>query len=96
MSNLLIELTVNNHAGVMSHVVGLFARRGFNIESIVCDRLGVGEQSRIVLAVAEDGQLPQLVKQLEKLYDVIEVRMREGALDRGNLSEYYASVGSGG
>ena len=31
-----LELTVNNHPGVMSHVCGLFSRRGYNVEGILC------------------------------------------------------------
>jgi len=72
-----IELIVNNHAGVISHVTGLFARRAFNIEGILCGPIDNGETSRIFLLVNEDARLPQLVKQLEKLYDVREVHERD-------------------
>jgi len=72
-----IELLVNNHAGVMSHITGLFARRAFNIEGILCGPVGDGEKSRIFLLVDEDERLPQLTKQLEKLYDVLEVTERD-------------------
>ena len=71
-----IELTVNNHAGVMSHVTGLFSRRAFNIEGILCGPVGDGRTSRIFLLVNEDQRLPQLVEQLRKLYDVLEVKER--------------------
>ena len=70
-----IELRVNNHPGVMSHVTGLFSRRAFNIEGILCGPVGDGSTSRMYLLVNEDEKLPQVVKQLEKLYDVIEVRI---------------------
>lgn len=69
-----LELEVNNHPGVMSHVVGLFARRAFNVEGIACLPLGTGERSRIWLLVAEDSRLEQLVRQIEKLEDVLAVR----------------------
>lgn len=72
-----IELIVNNHPGVMAHITGMFARRAFNIEGILCGPIGNGEQSRIFLLVNEDARLLQLEKQLRKLYDVIEVRERE-------------------
>lgn len=72
-----IELLVNNHAGVMSHITGLFSRRAFNIEGILCGPLKDGNTSRIFLLVDEDERLPQVVKQLEKLYDVLEVRVRD-------------------
>lgn len=71
-----IELIVNNHPGVMAHITGMFARRAFNIEGILCGPIGDGRQSRIILLVNEDARLPQLEKQLQKLYDVIEIRER--------------------
>lgn len=73
-----LELEVNNHPGVMSHVVGLFARRAFNLEGIICLPLGDGRVSRIWLLVAEDTRLLQMIRQLEKLEDVLAVR-RHGA-----------------
>ena len=73
-----LELDVNNHAGVMSHVVGLFSRRAFNVEGILCMPVGSGATSRIWLSVNEDARLEQMIKQLEKLEDVLAVR-RHGA-----------------
>jgi acetolactate synthase I/III small subunit len=72
-----IELLVNNHAGVMSHITGLFSRRAFNIDGILCGPVKDGKTSRIFLLVDEDERLPQVVKQLQKLYDVLEVRERD-------------------
>lgn len=73
-----LELDVNNHAGVMSHVVGLFSRRAYNVEGILCMPVGDGGTSRIWLLVNEDARLPQMIKQVEKLEDVIAIR-RHGA-----------------
>src|SRR5215471_12334666 len=73
-----LELTVNNHPGVMSHICGLFARRAFNVEGILCLPIGTGEQSRIWLRVNADQRVEQLIKQLLKLEDVVGVR-RHGA-----------------
>ena len=73
-----IELIVNNHPGVMSHVVGLFSRRAYNVEGILVMPVGSGETSRIWLLVNEDERLDQMVKQVEKLEDVAAVR-RHGA-----------------
>ena len=70
----ILEVDVNNHAGVMSHVVGLFSRRAFNVEGILCMPVGDGATSRIWLAVNEDERLEQLVRQIEKLEDVLAVR----------------------
>ncbi len=73
-----LELTVHNHPGVMSHVCGLFARRAFNVEGILCMPVGQGEHSRIWLRVCDDRPLEQMVLQLRKLEDVLQVR-RQGA-----------------
>lgn len=78
LARAVLEIDVNNHPGVMSHVVGLFSRRAFNVEGILCLPVGNGSSSRIWLLVAEDRRLPQLVSQLEKLEDVRAVR-RHGA-----------------
>ena len=73
-----LELTVRNHPGVLSHVCGLFARRAFNVEGVLCLPVGDRARSRIWLLVAEDERLEQLTRQLGKLQDVREVR-RHGA-----------------
>ena len=69
-----LEVTVQNHAGVMSHVCGLFARRAYNVEGILCMPIGDGERSRIWLLVNEDQRLEQIMAQVRKLHDVIEIR----------------------
>jgi acetolactate synthase I/III small subunit len=69
-----LEIDVNNHAGVMSHVVGLFSRRSYNVEGILCLPVGDGRHSRIWLLVNEDQRLAQMMKQVEKLEDVIAIR----------------------
>ena len=71
-----LRLTVNNHPGVMSHVCGLFARRAFNVEAILCTPVNGGQVSRIWLLVAEDERLEQMVRQVRKLHDVLDVRSR--------------------
>jgi acetolactate synthase I/III small subunit len=70
----ILELKVENHPGVMSHICGLFARRAFNVEKILCLPCGAGEQSRIWLTVHDDHRLNQVIKQLMKLEDVQDVR----------------------
>ena len=73
-SRAVLEIDVNNHAGVMSHVVGLFSRRAYNVEGILCLPIGEGEKSRIWLLVNEDQRLPQMIKQVDKLEDVTGIR----------------------
>lgn len=72
-STVILELTVCNHPGVMSHICGLFARRAFNVEGILCLPLNDGLQSRIWLQVADDKRLEQMVSQVEKLEDVVQL-----------------------
>jgi acetolactate synthase I/III small subunit len=68
-----LRLLVRNHPGVMSHVCGLFARRAFNVEGILCMPVGDGARSVVLLLVHEDDRLEQVVRQLRKLEDVVEV-----------------------
>ena len=66
---------VENHAGVLSRITGLFSRRGFNIDSLA---VGVTEDktvSRMTIVVEGDAYtVEQLEKQLNKVVDVIKVR----------------------
>ncbi|MBN1587310.1 MAG: acetolactate synthase small subunit [Candidatus Omnitrophica bacterium] len=73
LTHTVLEITVNNHPGVMSHVVGLFSRRAYNVEGILCMPIGNGAQSRIWLMVNEDSRLEQMVQQMLKLEDVLQV-----------------------
>lgn len=77
LPNTIVELVVNNHAGVMSHITGLFSRRGFNLEGILCAPVSGGAESRMYLLVNNDERLEQIVKQLSKLYDVRSVAVRD-------------------
>ena len=74
-----LRLLVRNHAGVMSHVCGLFARRCFNLDGIVCLPIGDRTRSVILLAVNEDERLDQLIRQLRKLEDVVDVTRAQDA-----------------
>ena len=75
---IIIDLVVRDHPGAMSHVVGLFARRAYNLEGIVCGPLEKGTNSRILLRVRERARLAHLLAELDKLYDVIEIQLRSG------------------
>ena len=72
-----IELRVRNHPGTMAHVTGLFARRGFNLEAIVCVPVADGATSCMLLLVADEPRLEQVERQLAKLYDVLTIRHRQ-------------------
>jgi len=68
-----LRLLVRNHPGVMSHICGLFARRSFNLDGIICVPVGDGTRSEMLLLVKDDARLVQVILQLQKLEDVIEV-----------------------
>ena len=71
--NVILELTVRNHPGVMTHVCGLFARRAFNVEGILCLPIQNSNQSHIWLLVNNDQRLEQMISQIDKLEDVEKV-----------------------
>lgn len=71
---LVVRLVVRNHPGVLSHVSGLFARRAFNLEGVLCVPVGDGTRSTMLLHVRDDVRADQLLRQLAKLADVLEVR----------------------
>lgn len=69
-----ISVLVENRPGVLARVSGLFARRGFNIDSLAVCATEDPEVSRMtVVTRGDDGQLLQIVKQLDKLVDVITI-----------------------
>lgn len=72
-----LELIVNNHPGVMSHICGLFSRRAYNVEGIVCIPIGTGETSRMWLQVNEEMKLEQIIKQVRKQPDVLSVNRHD-------------------
>jgi acetolactate synthase-1/3 small subunit len=76
VSEAVIELIVDNHPGVMSHVTGVFTRRAYNLERIVCGPIGDRRCSRVILVARESTRLPQLIADLRRLYDVVEIRQR--------------------
>jgi acetolactate synthase-1/3 small subunit len=87
-----LRLLVRNHPGVMSHVCGLFARRAFNVEAILCLPIEDGQRSVILLLVDEDERLEQMIRQLEKLEDVLEItREQDGHEPFEAMARYLAS-----
>ena len=90
LTRTVLELDVNNHAGVMSHVVGMFSRRAYNVEGILCMPVGTGSTSRIWLLVFEDQRLEKMIKQVEKLEDVLYVNKHAGEHPVfGRLDEFF-------
>ena len=71
-----VSVLVENHAGVLSRISGLFARRGFNIDSLAVGVTNDPTISRItIIADGDEHTAQQLEKQLNKLVDIIKVRM---------------------
>jgi len=80
-----LSVLVENRAGVLSHVVGLFSARGFNIDSLAVGETEDPTMSRITLVAKGDQKtLEQIKKQLNKLIDVIKIQdlTDEGFIDR--------------
>ena len=69
-----LSLLVEDKPGLLTRVAGLFARRGFNIESLAVGNTEVDGLSRITVVVdVEDLPLEQVTKQLNKLINVIKI-----------------------
>ncbi|HOD81008.1 MAG: Acetolactate synthase small subunit [Planctomycetes bacterium ADurb.Bin126] len=70
-----ISALVQNQPGVLAHVAGMFAARGFNIDSLVVGRTESPDLSRMtIVVVGDDRVLEQVRKQLAKLVPVVKVR----------------------
>ncbi|TAL41838.1 MAG: acetolactate synthase small subunit [Salinibacterium sp.] len=74
MSHHVLSLLVEDKPGLLTRVAGLFARRGFNIESLAVGKSEIEGLSRITVVVdVEQLPLEQVTKQLNKLVNVIKV-----------------------
>jgi acetolactate synthase-1/3 small subunit len=74
VSTHVLSLLVEDKPGLLTRVAGLFARRGFNIESLAVGHTEVPGLSRITILVdVEDAPLEQVTKQLNKLINVIKI-----------------------
>ena len=74
MSTHVLSLLVEDKPGLLTRVAGLFARRGFNIESLAVGHSEIEGLSRITVVVdVEELPLEQVTKQLNKLVNVIKI-----------------------
>lgn len=74
MTTHVLSLLVEDKPGLLTRVAGLFARRGFNIESLAVGKSEVPGLSRITVVVTVEGlPLEQITKQLNKLVNVIKI-----------------------
>jgi acetolactate synthase-1/3 small subunit len=85
MSSHTLSVLVSNKPGVLARVAGLFARRGYNIESLTVGPTLDPSVSRmtVVAGVDDPGVLEQIVKQLNKLIEVYKIiELESTAVDR--------------
>jgi acetolactate synthase-1/3 small subunit len=74
MSTHVISLTVENRHGALSRVAGLFSSRGYNISSLTVAETDDPTTSRMTIVVdGEEDILEQIIKQLNRLIDVVKV-----------------------
>ena len=83
-----LSVLVQNNPGVLARIAGLFARRGFNIESLSVGPTEREDTSRmtIVAVTPDEAALEQITKQLNKLVEVIKItEMEKGKTVRREL-----------
>ncbi len=75
MHKKVFQILVDNTAGVLSRISGLFSRRGYNIESITAGVTADPDITRItIVALGDDEILDQIEKQVAKLVDVRDIK----------------------
>ncbi len=85
MEKFVLSVLVENKAGVLSRISGLFSRRGYNIDSLTVCETSNPLQSRMTIVVRGDQHiLDQIQKQLSKLVEVISIKKceRESSVQR--------------
>ena len=76
MKRYVLSVLVDNHAGVLSRVSGLFSRRGYNIDSLVVGETHNPGRSRMTIVLRGDKYiLEQIEKQLSKLVEVVSIEI---------------------
>ena len=78
MRKMVLSILVENTSGVLSHVAGLFSRRGYNIDSFSAGVTADPRVTRMTIVCSGDEDiLEQIEKQLRKLEDVLYIRKLE-------------------
>lgn len=91
----LISMLLQNEAGALARVAGLFASRGYNIESLLVAPTPDADVSRLTLVVdVDEAAVEQIVKQSAKLVDVIEIADLGGsdATAHASLAAFQAAL----
>jgi len=80
MTHHTLSVLVENKPGVLARIAGLFARRGYNIESLAVGPTEHDEVSRMTIVVnVDESPLEQVTKQLNKLVEVIKIVELDGS-----------------
>ena len=75
MQRFVIGMLVINHSGVLTRISGMFARRGFNIDSLTVGVTENPELSRMTVTMTgTEYERDQMLKQLGKLFEVKEIK----------------------
>ncbi|HNC02283.1 MAG TPA: acetolactate synthase small subunit, partial [Agitococcus sp.] len=70
----IISVLIENEAGALSRLVGLFSQRGYNIETLTVAPTDDATLSRLTLTTSgDDHKIEQVTKQLNKLVEVVKV-----------------------
>ena len=96
MRQMVLSILVENSAGVLSRVAGLFSRRGYNIDSLTVGETNDAGYSRMtIVATGSEDVLEQIKKQLAKLVavkDIVELQAGASVLRELVLVQVEASV----
>lgn len=78
MKQRILSILVDNTAGVLGRIAGMFSRRGYNIDSLTVGVTADPRYSRMtVVCSGDDDVLEQITKQLNKLVDVRDIKILE-------------------
>lgn len=78
MEKFVLSVLVQDHAGVLSRVSGLFSRRGYNIDSLtVCETGNPGVSRMTIVVNCDEYLVDQIQKQLSKLEEVISIKIND-------------------
>ena len=76
----IFEISLKNHSGALSHVIGLFSRRACNVDRLLCLPSPCGRVSQLWIETAELERVSQLQRFVANLEDVVSVRVvRDGS-----------------
>ena len=78
MRKFVIAVYVENRAGVLTRVTGMFTRRGFNIDALTVGETESPDYSRITISISGDEYIrDQMINQLRKIFNVKKVEVLE-------------------